>query len=60
MDDLGFKDWRIRLGITLGILVFSMGLIALDKHVDEAWETVRFVLAVMLLAGAARDYLSKR
>lgn len=60
-DTSPFGDWRIRLGITLGVIVFCMGVIGWDlvsdakENPDDAWEVLKWVTIAMLGISALGD-----
>lgn len=67
-DQKPFGDWRIRLGITLGIVVFCMGVVVwcmahpdapLAAHAEQAWSSIRVVLVAMLGAAVISDWVRK-
>ena len=60
MNQMSFGDWRIRLGIVLGVLVFSGTMAALDIHADEAWWTIRIITLGMLGAMVVSDFQKVR
>lgn len=45
-------DWRITLGITLGVLVFSGVMVVMGKTVDQAWLTIQAITGVVIGASA--------
>jgi hypothetical protein len=55
----GFGDWRIRLGITLGVLVWSayMAMFEGEAHVGPAWWTIQMITVVMLGVSGAVDVM---
>jgi len=66
MTQSSFGDWRIRLGIVLGILVFCFWVVAenilypgteASVHAPEAWWTIRLTMVCMLGAAVLSDKL---
>ena len=63
---LPFGDWRVRLGIVLGVLVFCGAIIVWDMvsgetavHAREAWWSIRLILVATLGAAAFSDWARK-
>jgi len=50
--NVAFSDWRIRLGIVLGVLVFCFYAIVMKLATTEAWTTINFITLGCLGVGA--------
>ena len=53
------NDWRITLGITLGVLVFCGACAWFDKGADHAWLTIQIVTSVAIGGGTLKEWLGK-
>ena len=49
-----FSDWRIRLGITLGVLVFCFYAIVTGLATTEAWTTINIITVAALGVGLSK------
>ena len=55
MPNVSFSDWRIRLGIVLGVLVFCFNAIVFKLAAVEAWTTINIITVAALGVGLKND-----
>lgn len=52
-------DWRITLGITLGMLCFSAYCVVTDTTPEQAWLTIQVITGICIGGSTIKEWIKK-